>query len=269
MKMMRRPFKPISFLGVFARVVMLALIVSMIAGGAFQILSHNSIAGRSMEMAIAAYLMGALGGFVIAIPLVHAFIYSKLKRENTLDVDQILREDTLTGLLTRQEFFLQISRQGSGNSAQSYFFAGGVLLLIDVDELSRINDIYGHSAGDDALVAISGALKKSVRDIDFISRLGGEEFGVFLPSISQSRGLDIAERIKACVNETPLFANGVRLDLRVSIGATLVGRNTVVPSSIKDADVALAEAKENGKNCVVFGDFISVGPVIESLKQAA
>jgi diguanylate cyclase (GGDEF)-like protein len=248
----------ISVEDVFVRVIIVALLVSIAAGLTIQVLSHSSVAEKPLEIALYAYLIGSIGGFLIAGPLVHTFMIAQLKRKVTFDVDQILREDRLTGLLNRQEFFGQISRQGNDKRAdviessvqgsQSCFFTGGVLLIADIDGLQTINDRFGDAMGDTVIALISGAIQKSVRDIDFVSRISGDEFGIFLPAIDEDKGLEVADRIRGAVCDIQLIAHDRLLPLNVSLGATIVSRSTPLATALKEADRALTDAKLKGAN---------------------
>jgi diguanylate cyclase (GGDEF)-like protein len=254
---------------VFVRVIMVALIVSIAAGLTLQLLSNSSAADKPLEIALYAYLIGSIGGFIIAAPLVHTFMVAKLKLQIVHDVDQILREDRLTGLLNRQEFFGQITRHGKAIPDKPCFFTGGTILLIDVDGLQHINDAHGNSIGDTVLVSVSSTIRNSLRDIDFVSRIAGDEFAVFLPAVSADRALEIADRIRCLVSETQLQADATRLCLRVSIGAVPVSRNSAVCLSMKSAEDALHEAKQRGKNCVVLLQPALDRPIFEHSRQAA
>lgn len=154
--------------------------------------------------------------------------------------------DQMTGLLNREAFF-EKSKQARRKSDT------GALLLIDADNFKNINDTFGHLVGDEALRLISNALRTSIRDHDLVGRVGGEEFCVFLPAASQEEAATIAERIRAEVEGLAFFpAEARRHRLTVSIGAVVSAGQQPTSQLMRLADRCLYEAKEKGRNRVVF-----------------
>jgi two-component system, cell cycle response regulator len=126
------------------------------------------------------------------------------------------------------------------------------LLLIDADHFKKVNDTYGHAAGDTALRALAGHLHRSVRTEDMIARFGGEEFAVLAREITTDGALVVAERIRTSVARTPvLLDDGQKVPLTVSIGVVTVGAGRHFDSAdalLEAADEALYRAKEGGRN---------------------
>lgn len=126
------------------------------------------------------------------------------------------------------------------------------LLLIDVDNFKKVNDAYGHLNGDNVLREFAVILQGSTRKSDIISRWGGEEFAVILPDTSVTEGYKIAERIREIVADR-LFACGMdRCSITVSVGlaSTSVAAGFQAEQLLRDADMALFEAKEK-KNSII------------------
>jgi two-component system cell cycle response regulator len=157
--------------------------------------------------------------------------------------------DPLTGVYNRRYLdghldaeFAFASRHGTSLS----------LLLIDADHFKRVNDSFGHAAGDTALRALAGHLKSSVRAEDMIARFGGEEFAVLAREISVEGALAVAERIRRSVEATPVkLDDGRSVPLTVSIGVVTMGSRRPYASSdalLEAADEALYRAKEAGRN---------------------
>ncbi|WP_395446960.1 GGDEF domain-containing protein [Aminobacter sp. UC22_36] len=154
--------------------------------------------------------------------------------------------DQMTGLLNREAFF-EKSKQARRKSDS------GALLLIDADNFKTINDTFGHLVGDEALKLISNALRSSIRDHDLVGRVGGEEFCVFLPAANQEEAAMIAERIRAEVEGLAFFPAEARPHrLTVSIGAVVSAGQQPTSQLMRLADRCLYEAKEKGRNRVVF-----------------
>src|SRR5207253_1924173 len=122
------------------------------------------------------------------------------------------------------------------------------LLLIDADHFKRVNDSFGHAAGDAALRALAGHLQRSVRAEDMIARFGGEEFAVLSREITPQGAMAIAERIRKSVEKTPVsLESGATVGLTVSIGVVHMGSGRPFKSAhalLEAADEALYRAKE-------------------------
>ncbi len=127
------------------------------------------------------------------------------------------------------------------------------MLILDVDKFKNFNDTHGHVAGDEALVTLANVLRKSTRAEDCVSRFGGEEFSILIANCNSALLKEIAERIRKSVEETPIHFESKKLNITVSIGARMIeftpGRNAV--NLLEDADKALYNAKEGGRNRVV------------------
>nr|WP_246317639.1 GGDEF domain-containing protein [Hyphomicrobium methylovorum] len=128
------------------------------------------------------------------------------------------------------------------------------LLMLDIDHFKSINDNYGHPAGDKVLAAAARRIKTAVRERDFVGRLGGEEFAVFLPQCSRRQAIEIAERIRSSIEENPiLLDDGRRISITISIGATSDSASrTSLEQLLSSADQALYGAKSEGRNRVLF-----------------
>jgi diguanylate cyclase (GGDEF)-like protein len=120
------------------------------------------------------------------------------------------------------------------------------VLMIDIDNFKKINDKYGHQAGDKALKMIAGILKTSVRSIDVVGRYGGDEFFVMLPNINAQNAETIAERIRMTVEETFIKYG---MPLTVSIGVADVEGGSL-EEIFMNADKNMYNAKNTGKNKV-------------------
>ena len=154
--------------------------------------------------------------------------------------------DHLTGLANRRRFERQLERE-VGRVLR--FERPFTLLMIDIDNFKNLNDTFGHDAGDDAIRRISRVLREGTRGIDLAARIGGEEFAVLLVETSQAAGMEVAERLRVAIRDllTPSEAR-----ITASFGVAECPTDAQTASGIlKAADVALYEAKRNGRDRVV------------------
>lgn len=125
-------------------------------------------------------------------------------------------------------------------------------LMIDADHFKAVNDNYSHAAGDLVLVNLAKVMSDSVRKVDYVGRLGGEEFAILLPSTPETEARLLAERIREAVEKHPADYNGQNLSITISIGVSSYRTaDQDLDQLIQRADKALYEAKNQGRNRVV------------------
>lgn len=122
------------------------------------------------------------------------------------------------------------------------------LLMLDIDDFKKINDAYGHLAGDKVLIYLANMLRKTLRDGDKVFRYGGEEFIIVLNRVQNDACLEIAQRILKLVSSNRLIYKGKSLNITVSIGATKYKKGDRPDTIIERADRALYKSKNSGKN---------------------
>ena len=122
------------------------------------------------------------------------------------------------------------------------------MLILDIDDFKKINDSFGHVAGDKILIFISNVLKKTLRDGDKIFRYGGEEFIIILNKIDENYSNKIGNRILKSISENNLIYKGEDITVTASIGVTKFQLDDTPDSFITRADKALYISKNNGKN---------------------
>jgi diguanylate cyclase (GGDEF)-like protein len=131
----------------------------------------------------------------------------------------------------------------------------GALLMVDIDHFKRVNDHYGHLAGDHVLRHIVGVLRQRLRASDVLGRYGGEEFMVLLPSTDLHGAAQLAEQLRQAVQAAPCEWQGQRIPFTVSIGVAASADTPADPSRTSEAllqaaDQALYRAKDDGRNRV-------------------
>ncbi|MBH0138850.1 diguanylate cyclase [Pseudomonas syringae pv. tomato] len=128
-----------------------------------------------------------------------------------------------------------------------------LVCILDLDHFKRINDGYGHLAGDKVLKIVANVFKKRLRPADFLARFGGEEFVMLLPATLLGAGLTLLDELRTAVELCPFHFKGERVTITVSIGVTALRTGERSDTAIKRADQALYRAKENGRNRVEQG----------------
>jgi len=156
--------------------------------------------------------------------------------------------DCLTGLWNRSSV-LDMLRREMGRANRSEGFTG--LLMLDLDHFKKVNDTYGHLAGDVVLKEAAERIASVVRPYDFVGRYGGEEFLVVLPNCDVEQSKQTAVRICAAVAGVPVVVGGCEVQMTVSIGVTACAACTLLEDELlARADVALYAAKAAGRNCI-------------------
>ncbi|HNW81963.1 MAG TPA: diguanylate cyclase [bacterium] len=169
------------------------------------------------------------------------------KKETEKKLETLASTDDLTGMWNRRYFF-EIGKIEFSRSKR--YQASFSLIMIDIDHFKNTNDRFGHAAGDETLKNISAVLKKNLRDVDLIARMGGEEFAALLPNTEISGALIVAERLRKAVEETPLLVEDKTIPSTISIGISGYKNSSSLDELLKNADAALYIAKNEGRNCI-------------------
>lgn len=203
----------------------------------------------------AVFLAGTMGGF--------AATQLMLAQRNHIALRKILDYDPLTNVLTRTRFFTHLKR---------YDEIGGVVAMIDIDHFKRVNDTYGHAAGDEVLQFVGGQLVGATRRGDLVARYGGEEFAAFFPATDREEAEALAERLRKRLALGVVEFEGQRLSVTASIGLAEVMPSHDPLTALQLADDALYVAKRSGRNKVVMapraGPFDMDGEFAEDAQAA-
>jgi len=164
---------------------------------------------------------------------------------------ELSSRDALTGLANRRAFDVALEREidrvaRSGEPA--------LLLTLDIDHFKRVNDSFGHNAGDQVIKAVATALLDSVRPMDLVARVGGEEFAIILPNCAAAFGETVAERVRRRVERMPVQVGpGQQITVSVSIGGAFAPQwvRSTPKLWIERADQQLYRAKAQGRNLVL------------------
>jgi diguanylate cyclase (GGDEF)-like protein len=158
-------------------------------------------------------------------------------------LEDLVATDELTGLFNRRHFLRLASRELSAMDASAVHG----LALIDLDHFKRINDVFGHAAGDQVLQAFAGVASACLREGDVLARYGGEEFVLLLPDCDADRLTACCERLRVAFTDVEMVGLNVQ-NLSLSAGMTLLELGDDLDEALQRADQALYRAKRDGRN---------------------
>jgi len=176
------------------------------------------------------------------------FDEKRLQHKHDL-LNKLAGTDALTGLYNRREYF---------NICESLIFraknefAPYAMMMLDLDHFKSVNDTYGHDIGDLVLKSVTKAITEAKREDDIFGRIGGEEFAFFMPNTTSKEAEEIANSFCKLVSRLQIDTGKEIIKVTVSIGlASDANRQFTLSELMKSSDIALYQAKENGRNRVV------------------
>jgi len=155
-------------------------------------------------------------------------------------LDELAHQDALIPVPNRRGFMREL---GSIIGRVSRYGEGAAMLFVDIDGLKRINDGFGHRAGDEALTQVAAALVQGVRRSDLVARLGGDEFGILLAHTDEDSARETASRLTQRIDSAEMRCDGHLLPLSVAIGVTMIGKDDSPETVIERADRAMYRQK--------------------------
>lgn len=172
-----------------------------------------------------------------------------LVAHDVTDLERLAREDMLTGLLNRHSWNDAADTELSRLTRHSRY---GSVIFLDLDYFKKVNDTYGHAAGDAVLKELGQILKAGVRRPDLVGRYGGEEFVLFLPESDTQGAAEVAERLRADLEAAVVEIGEEKIKITGSFGVagSLVTMGLSLETLVNQADKALYEAKHTGRNTV-------------------
>jgi len=174
-------------------------------------------------------------------------------------VQELATVDGLTGLRNRRAFNETVEREF--NESRRYN-TQACLLMVDLDHFKRINDRFGHPAGDTVLQGVGAILGKLARSVDVVARYGGEEFGIVLPHTSLEQACSLASRIRQQLAHRPFTFGGAEVRMTVSIGIAALPHGAIASPNawVGAADEALYAAKRQGRDRIIVHGAITGDP---------
>jgi diguanylate cyclase len=208
--------------------------------------THRGAASATLQLDTALALLRQSG-----VPLPAAPPATPAYLQQLIDaLVELSSRDALTGLANRRSFELALAREvdrvaRSGESA--------LLLVADIDHFKQVNDSFGHLAGDLVIRAVAGALARTVRPMDLVARIGGEEFAILLPNCPVAFGPQVAERVRQRVARSPVTTpEGRRIAFTISVGGAFAPQwvRSTPGLWLERADQQLYRAKREGRDRV-------------------
>lgn len=162
-------------------------------------------------------------------------------------ISSTVKHDALTGA-TRREYLLQVLEHELKLSQKRAIPT--CVAMIDLDHFKQVNDTYGHLVGDEILKGVTGRIKSRMRNLDVLGRYGGEEFMLVFPNTKLSTAINILERIREHVADSPIHVNELSIPVTISGGVTCSEKDDTIDALIDRADNLMYQAKNDGRNRV-------------------
>jgi len=156
--------------------------------------------------------------------------------------------DELTKLPNRRSFNEKIAEELERFNRYGTVFS---LIMLDIDEFKAVNDAFGHGSGDQVLIALARKMKESVRALDLVSRIGGEEFTILLAETGIDGAKQRAELLREMVEDMVVKTDQGDIDITISLGVVSVRDGDTAKSMLYDVDSAMYQAKQGGRNQAV------------------
>lgn len=191
-----------------------------------------------------AFVSATLGFVLIGIGFLTSILIHDQKQLRALALN-----DPLTGVKNRRGLAAAMSQVLSKLEGTQ---AGLSVISIDIDLFKRINDTYGHKAGDSVLVKVSQLLQQNVRHSDLVARIGGEEFVIVLPEMALTDAQQLAEALRQKIEVSPFMLPDENVSVTASFGVASTSTHINFESLLKEADQRLYQAKHQGRNQVAY-----------------
>lgn len=238
------------------QILLITILLTIVIGGAAVIVARHIII--PLKALTAGVLQVADGDLEVTVPVrrndelgIVSEMFNEMVcrlRESQSRLEELATTDPLTGLANRKQIMTNLDLQMESFCRHGTDFS---VLMLDIDFFKRVNDTYGHQAGDTVLIGMANILENILRTLDTAGRYGGEEFMVILDTTDIHQAKQTAERIREAVVNHPFPWQDQELRITVSIGvATITSDDNTLNSLISRVDMALYRAKEEGRNRV-------------------
>lgn len=217
--------------------------VSLLAAIAAYLAGAEDTAYRLEPIRLAHMITPTLALFVVC----HFYVRDRIQSEE--DLLERVFTDPLTELWNREKLLSEFEHEQKRSQRSG---APLSLILIDLDQFKKLNDRYGHEAGDAALVFVARLLESRLRDTDLVCRLGGEEFVALLPDTDKGGAMTAAQNLRQTLEASPFDYHEEHICITMSAGVVEFGKDGEDWSHLyRAADARLYACKERGRNCVI------------------
>ncbi|REL28180.1 GGDEF domain-containing protein [Thalassotalea euphylliae] len=175
--------------------------------------------------------------------------HEKLNQEQTLK--ELSIKDSLTGIYNRRHFDQYLAHAWDANMRRQTMLS---IVIVDIDYFKKVNDKYGHPAGDETIKHVASVMKSTFqRDTDIVARIGGEEFAVIVTDTEQTDVFSLVETLREEISSSTIYFNQHDFSVTVSAGiySLVPNQQSSASNLMSSADKALYQAKANGRNCTV------------------
>jgi diguanylate cyclase (GGDEF)-like protein len=170
---------------------------------------------------------------------------NRLRKKVELKLRELATRDMLTGLINRRSFLGLLAREIRRARRYGHTLC---LMALDLDHFKRLNDTWGHLAGDEMLKIFATVCQDALRDIDHIGRLGGEEFGIIIPETTPDGARVVGERLLKAIRNMAIRYDGAVLRMTASIGLACLAPDEELKDFLLRADQAMYQAKLLGRD---------------------
>ncbi|QDQ26136.1 GGDEF domain-containing protein [Chitinimonas arctica] len=184
--------------------------------------------------------------------------YQQMLRDLNTTLQEASTHDALTGLANRRLLLERLKSEAERSERNQRPFC---VAMVDIDHFKRVNDQYGHDAGDAVLIDVAQVLESEVREYDLCGRWGGEEFLILLPETELATALAVLERVRDCVRQRPIQVEKQSLTLTVSAGLAEHRLDQGYADTVNQADAAMLVAKRSGRDRCWAGEAPPTGAV--------
>ncbi len=218
--------------------------VAAVLGEDLSALIHSDIQGRFSKIRKIALGIILVMAALLLFGYFQIYVYFRGRKKSFID--------PLTGAYNRQFFYEVLARLD---------YTRFKIIIFDIDHFKKVNDTYGHDVGDRVLSMVKSRVAEQLRETDYLVRIGGEEFLIFLRARDDEEVKSIAERIRHAVASEPFVVGDKALTITISLGInTDLNKVANIDEAIQAADEYLYCAKRNGRNRVCFNGSVVSGP---------
>lgn len=208
-----------------------------------------------LDGAIAHGIRTLLSSMVIVTLMVFFWFFSTFAEKSERTLELISMTDMLTTLPNRRFFKEAFQHEVARNKRMKTTSA---IAMLDIDHFKRVNDTFGHDAGDLVLKYVAQECRKNLRAGNVMARIGGEEFAILLPEATKDQAIEAMERIRKAIEVAEIKVGSNILNITVSIGVSAVESHMSLEEAFKNVDLSLYEAKWGGRNQVAFNELSAV-----------